>query len=54
MVMIIDCDKCRESEECPKKGELQRSQFFAFAGRDSVGCPDYEPHRFRGLEGVAA
>jgi hypothetical protein len=54
MVVLIDCAKCQEEKDCEKKTEFQRRQFSSLASGEFKGCDGYDPHIWRGIEGVAA
>lgn len=55
-MVLIDCEKCQAEKECEKekKVEVQRRQLFALYSAPATACGEYEPLRWRGIEGVAA
>lgn len=45
------CDHCADRQRCLRKAEFAREQFFS---GQKLGCSEYEPEWYRGIEGCLA
>lgn len=50
--MHVPCATCRSAGRCRDEELTYREAIFCWINGESLGCEDYEPRLYHGLEGV--
>ena len=51
---LSPCTTCKDRDRCVARAVTEREALFAWAYGKSLGCEDYVPDFYKGIEGVFA